>query len=73
MSDSKKCFGKVVWFSKGYGFIEKSDGSGDIFLHFSDLVDQPGFKTVKKDQKVEFEIGKNNRGQDKAIEVKVIN
>lgn len=76
MSENKKYSGTVIWFNTttGVGFLAWSgskDGQ-DMFVHFSDLVDQPGFKTLKKDQKVEFEIGKNNKGQDKAVEVRVI-
>lgn len=77
MSDIKKYAGSVIWFDNklGIGFLSWSgDGQNknDMFVHFSDLQNQPGFKTLKKDQKVEFEIGSNNRGEPKAINVIVL-
>ncbi len=75
MSDNKKYEGVVLWFnSVGYGFLKWSGSTEDqdMFCHFSDLLDQPGYKTLKKDQKVEFEIGQNNRGEPKAINVRII-
>ena len=77
MSDSDKMYmGKIIFFSaiRGYGFISwEIDGipQSDLFLHFSDISMQ-GYKTVFKDQIVSFQIGKNNKGQDKAINVKVL-
>lgn len=69
--------GKIIWFDNktSYGFISwEIDGVAqkDIFLHFSDILCE-GFKTVKKDQKVSFTIGVNNRNQPKACNVTVIN
>lgn len=58
--------GKVIWFNdaKGYGFI-KPDGQdedkGDLFFYWSYL-QMDGFKTVKPDSVVSFEIGDNHRG-----------
>lgn len=69
--------GKIIWFDnkKSYGFISweiNGVAQKDIFLHFSDILCE-GFKTVKKDQKVSFTIGVNNRNQPKACNVTVIN
>ena len=54
--------GKVKWFSaeKGYGFIEREDGS-DVFVHFS-AIQEDGFKSLSEGQEVEFEIVDGNRG-----------
>lgn len=78
MSDDDKVVytGEIIFFSssKGYGFISwQIDGitQRDIFLHYSDLV-MNGFKTVYKSDRVSFSIGKNMRGEPKAIEVVVI-
>lgn len=56
--------GKVKWFDakKGYGFIERDDGSGDIFVHFSSIGGD-GFKTLEEGQKVNFEIGDGKKGK----------
>ncbi|MBE6097956.1 cold shock domain-containing protein [Schwartzia succinivorans] len=62
--------GKVKWFSaeKGYGFIEREDGS-DVFVHFSAIQDE-GFKTLNEGQDVEFEIVEGARGPQAANVVK---
>ena len=62
--------GKVKWFSaeKGYGFIEREDGS-DVFVHYSPIQDE-GFKSLTEGQNVEFEIVDGNRGPQAANVVK---
>ena len=56
--------GKVKWFNnaKGYGFIEQQEGA-DVFVHYSAIIDESqGFKTLKEDQEVEFEIVEGPKG-----------
>lgn len=62
--------GKVKWFSaeKGYGFIEREDGS-DVFVHFSAIQDY-GFKSLTEGQNVTFDIVDGNRGPQAANVVK---
>lgn len=62
--------GKLKWFSaeKGYGFIEREDGS-DVFVHYSAIQDE-GFKSLTEGQNVEFEIVDGNRGPQAANVVK---
>ena len=64
--------GKVKWFSdqKGYGFIAKDDGSGDVFVHFSSIGGD-GFKTLAEGEPVEFEVVESDKGPKAANVVKI--
>ena len=55
--------GTVKWFSaeKGYGFITRDDGAGDVFVHFS-AIQSEGFKTLEEVQQVEFEVVDGDKG-----------
>lgn len=55
--------GTVKWFSnsKGYGFISPDAGGDDIFAHFS-AITMEGYKTLKRGDKVAFEIAQGPKG-----------
>ncbi len=57
--------GSVKWFSdeKGYGFITPDDSGDDLFVHFSNIAGE-GFRTLKDDQRVEFESGEGKKGPE---------
>lgn len=60
MSDRE--LGTVKWFSasKGYGFIQRSNGE-DVFVHFSSI-NTEGYRTLNEGQKVEFKVKKGQKG-----------
>ncbi|GMW07728.1 MAG: hypothetical protein AMXMBFR8_25240 [Nevskiales bacterium] len=62
--------GTVKWFNaqKGYGFIQPSDGSKDVFVHIS-AVQAAGLPTLNEGQKVSFEVV-NERGKPAASNLK---
>lgn len=64
--------GKVKWFNaeKGYGFIERDDGEGDVFVHFS-AIQEEGFKALQEGESVEFDIVSGDRGPQASNVVKL--
>ncbi len=58
-----KSKGTVKWFneSKGFGFITPTDGSKDLFVHFS-AIQGDSFKTLTEGQTVEFTVENGPKG-----------
>ena len=55
----------VKWFNgkKGYGFIVNPDGGEDIFVHYSSIVSEQGFKFLQQGADVEFELELEHSGK----------
>lgn len=64
--------GKCKWFqaTKGFGFIARADGKGDVFVHHS-AIEAEGYRSLNEGDNVEFEVVESDRGP-KAEKVKVI-
>jgi CspA family cold shock protein len=54
--------GRVKWFNeaKGYGFIQREEGP-DVFVHYSNI-EGSGFRTLKENDEVEFEVNEGPKG-----------
>ena len=61
-----KCFNE----SKGYGFISRDSGEGDILVHYSAIVGE-GFKSLGEGDKVEFTAGQGQKGPAATEVVKI--
>ncbi len=65
--------GSVKWFNpvKGYGFIQPSDGSQDVFVHIS-AVERAGLTSLREGQKVEFDLVPGRNGKSSAENLVVL-
>jgi len=64
--------GTVKWFNttKGYGFIQPSQGGNDVFVHIS-AVQRAGLQGLADGQKVSYEL-QNERGKTAAVDIKLL-
>lgn len=55
--------GVVKWFDdiKGYGYIQSESGQ-DVFVHFSEIIQQKGFRSLSPGMFVEFEMLSGEKG-----------
>ena len=74
MAQSNRSQGVVANFdiNKGFGFITCNDGSGDLFVHASEIYSNDQHKVLQQGQSVEFEIIAQDDGRRKAINVIII-
>jgi CspA family cold shock protein len=63
--------GTVKWFNaqRGYGFIQPSDGSKDVFVHVT-AVQRAGLESLVEGQKLRFEVT-SERGKPAATNLQV--
>lgn len=65
--------GVVKWFNnaKGFGFIlpdDTEESGGDVFVHYSDIKGD-GFRMLTEGQTVEFDLGEQDDGRSRAVDV----
>jgi CspA family cold shock protein len=55
--------GIVKWFNseKGFGFIEQQSGP-DVFVHFRQIQNSGGYKSLDEGQKVQFNVAPGQKG-----------
>ena len=60
--------GTVKFFNpgKGFGFIAPEGGGDDAFVHIS-AVERAGMRTLDKDQRVSYDLERDQRGKISAV------
>jgi CspA family cold shock protein len=57
--------------NKGFGFIQPSDGSRDIFVHATAL-ERAGISSLAEGQKVEFDLEQDQKGRSSAANLRLL-
>ena len=71
---AERAQGTVKWFnsSKGFGFIAPSDGTKDLFVHYSAIQDNGnGYRNLNEGDQVEFNVEQGQKGLQATNVVKV--
>ena len=66
--------GRVKWFDdkRGYGFITSDEGV-DVYVHYTAIVtDGDGYRTLKHNWRVNFDVVTTDDGRDEARNVVVL-
>jgi CspA family cold shock protein len=65
--------GTVKFFNttKGFGFIQPSDGSKDVFVHIS-AVERSGLAGLSENQQVSFELERGRDGRVSAVNLRAV-
>lgn len=63
--------GTVKWFNaqKGFGFLQTAEGK-DVFVHYSAIQSEEGYKTLADGQAVEFDVIDGAKGPQAANVIK---
>jgi CspA family cold shock protein len=71
--DTKMTEGVVKFFNstKGYGFIQPTNGGKDAFVHIS-AVERAGLTTLNEGQKVSFDLESGRDGKQSAVNLKAL-
>jgi len=63
--------GRCKTWGKGFGFVTRSDGKGDVFVHQSE-VKKEGFRVLTVGQLVQFELHVKEDGHIQGVNVKIL-
>ena len=65
---SDRITGTVKWFNgqQGDGFLTRDDGEKDVFVHYSAIQGQGGFRNLDEGDRVEFSVEQGPKGPSAA-------
>lgn len=72
MQNQENNTGTVKWFNatKGFGFIEPTNGGNDVFVHIS-AVQRAGMQSLSEGQSIHYDLEHDSKkGKDSAVNLK---